>query len=250
MNIGLQYNHARWYDASIGKWISQDPLGFEAGDSNLYRYVNNRPMDAVDPSGKEIRLYTRSVLGHRHVTVMVYDPAARKIVMFDGGGSISCGTQCAHPNPARHPKGQGMGSAHELDEEQTPDGYYKARYHDREVSEGIVVKTEKTAAEELAALDGAFNKMQQIPYSAYGPNSNTFARQLLMNAGFGRQPAPPGATGWDYSGGDGYDGVLYDEFGKARPAAEKAQKFKETGLFQYSSPESRKRAANWSRHEK
>ena len=27
----LQWNHARWYDAKIGKWISQDPLGFDAG---------------------------------------------------------------------------------------------------------------------------------------------------------------------------------------------------------------------------
>jgi RHS repeat-associated protein len=47
----LQYNHARWYDATMGRWISQDPLGFEAGDSNLYRYVNNGPTHAVDPSG-------------------------------------------------------------------------------------------------------------------------------------------------------------------------------------------------------
>ena len=40
---GLQYNRARYYDAKIGRWLSQDPLGFDAGDSNLYRYVNNRP---------------------------------------------------------------------------------------------------------------------------------------------------------------------------------------------------------------
>jgi len=47
----LQYNRARYYDATIGRWISQDPLGFEAGDSNLYRYVNNRPTQFTDPSG-------------------------------------------------------------------------------------------------------------------------------------------------------------------------------------------------------
>jgi hypothetical protein len=35
----------------MGRWISQDPLGFDAGDSNLYRYVNNRATVAVDPSG-------------------------------------------------------------------------------------------------------------------------------------------------------------------------------------------------------
>jgi RHS repeat-associated protein len=47
----LQYNHARWYDATMGRWITQDPLGFDAGDSNLYRYVNNAPTNATDPSG-------------------------------------------------------------------------------------------------------------------------------------------------------------------------------------------------------
>ena len=34
-----------------GGGFSQDPLGFDAGDSNLYRYVNNQPTDKTDPSG-------------------------------------------------------------------------------------------------------------------------------------------------------------------------------------------------------
>jgi RHS repeat-associated protein len=52
VETGLQYNRARWYDPSTGRWITQDPLGFDAGDSNLYRYVNNQPEIATDPSGK------------------------------------------------------------------------------------------------------------------------------------------------------------------------------------------------------
>ncbi len=47
----LRYNRARYYDPAIGRWISQDLLGFEAGDSNLYRYVNNQPVMNTDPSG-------------------------------------------------------------------------------------------------------------------------------------------------------------------------------------------------------
>jgi RHS repeat-associated protein len=31
----LQYNGARYYDPSIERWLSQDPIGFD--DSNLYR---------------------------------------------------------------------------------------------------------------------------------------------------------------------------------------------------------------------
>jgi len=51
-DTGLQYNRGRYYDPSTGRWLSQDPLGFDAGDSNLYRYVNNEPTGATDPSGK------------------------------------------------------------------------------------------------------------------------------------------------------------------------------------------------------
>ncbi len=47
----LQYNRARYYDAGTGRWMSQDPLGFDAGDSNLYRYVSNSPVESTDPAG-------------------------------------------------------------------------------------------------------------------------------------------------------------------------------------------------------
>jgi RHS repeat-associated protein len=47
----LQYNRRRYYDPATARWITEDPIGFAAGDSNLYRYVNNAPTDAQDPSG-------------------------------------------------------------------------------------------------------------------------------------------------------------------------------------------------------
>jgi len=49
--VKLQYNRARYYDPSLGKWISTDPMGFDAGDANLYRYVGNGPTDSTDPGG-------------------------------------------------------------------------------------------------------------------------------------------------------------------------------------------------------
>ncbi len=47
----LQYNRARWYGPATGRWMTQDPMGFNAGDSNLYRYVSNKPTSLVDPEG-------------------------------------------------------------------------------------------------------------------------------------------------------------------------------------------------------
>ena len=52
-DIGMQYNRSRWYDPKTGRWLSQDPIGFAAGDANLYRYVGNRATNREDPSGKQ-----------------------------------------------------------------------------------------------------------------------------------------------------------------------------------------------------
>jgi len=41
------------YDPRIGRWTTQDPEGFEAGDANLYRYVHNDPTSMTDPSGMD-----------------------------------------------------------------------------------------------------------------------------------------------------------------------------------------------------
>ncbi len=48
---GQYYYRARYYDATVGRFISEDPIGFAAGDSNLSRYVGNSPINATDPSG-------------------------------------------------------------------------------------------------------------------------------------------------------------------------------------------------------
>jgi hypothetical protein len=46
----LQNNDNRWYNAIIGRWLSQDPLGL-GPDTNPYRYCGNGPANGSDPSG-------------------------------------------------------------------------------------------------------------------------------------------------------------------------------------------------------
>jgi RHS repeat-associated protein len=48
---GLQYSRARWYDAQLGRFISEDPIGFAGGDVNLYGYVKNKSLSRRDPMG-------------------------------------------------------------------------------------------------------------------------------------------------------------------------------------------------------
>ncbi|MEW4566205.1 RHS repeat-associated core domain-containing protein [Bremerella sp. JC770] len=47
----LQYNRARYFGADVGRWISEDPMGFATGDENLFRYVGNQATNLTDPSG-------------------------------------------------------------------------------------------------------------------------------------------------------------------------------------------------------
>lgn len=46
------YYRARYYSHDLGRFLSEDPLGFDAGDYNLYRYVFNNPTNSTDPTGE------------------------------------------------------------------------------------------------------------------------------------------------------------------------------------------------------
>jgi RHS repeat-associated protein len=41
----------RDYDPDVGRWTAKDPIFFAGGDTDLYGYVLNDPVNAVDPDG-------------------------------------------------------------------------------------------------------------------------------------------------------------------------------------------------------
>lgn len=47
---GNVYNHARYYDPALGRYLESDPMGLSAG-VNTYAYVTNDPEDQIDPTG-------------------------------------------------------------------------------------------------------------------------------------------------------------------------------------------------------
>ncbi|HCG88751.1 MAG TPA: hypothetical protein DE044_07500, partial [Alteromonas macleodii] len=62
--LGLSYMQARYYDPVIGRFYSNDPVGFKLSDIstfNRYSYVSNNPYKYVDPDGRE--KHTVSVTG-------------------------------------------------------------------------------------------------------------------------------------------------------------------------------------------
>src|SRR6266542_5155168 len=57
-STGLYYFNARWYDASIGRFISADPLPgnpFQSGSTNRYAYALDNPIAYEDVSGLSAR---------------------------------------------------------------------------------------------------------------------------------------------------------------------------------------------------
>ena len=59
---GLYYYRARYYDSKVGRFISEDPIGFSAGDTNLYRYVGNNSPNYTDPTGTLISGWAEDLL--------------------------------------------------------------------------------------------------------------------------------------------------------------------------------------------
>jgi RHS repeat-associated protein len=51
-NLNLYDMKARWYDPFSGRFLAEDPLGFAAGDANLYRYGAGDPANNIDPDGR------------------------------------------------------------------------------------------------------------------------------------------------------------------------------------------------------
>jgi RHS repeat-associated protein len=50
-DTGLVRFGCRDYDPDIGRWTAKDPIGFAGGDTDLYGYVLNDPINFTDPLG-------------------------------------------------------------------------------------------------------------------------------------------------------------------------------------------------------
>ncbi|MCX2769773.1 RHS repeat-associated core domain-containing protein, partial [Pseudoalteromonas sp. B530] len=58
--LGLSYMQARYYDPVIGRFYSNDPVGWTPDNPvysfNRYSYGNNNPYKYIDPDGREVKV--------------------------------------------------------------------------------------------------------------------------------------------------------------------------------------------------
>jgi hypothetical protein len=205
--------------------MMEDPDSFDAGDRNLYRYVGNNVVNATDPSGKQIRIYRSkwvwsSGLGGHH-SIVWYDPKKDRGIVFDGGGASPSGSGSSGlPVPKRYPYfGEGFIDFSNVDN--IRDKVIAKHFEVYSDPPARFVATMMSAEDELLALDDSFYFTKQIPfyYAATGPNSNTWAKQWLLNAGF-KVAQPPGAWGWHVDNKDyDYDGKYWSKWGSPKAAA-------------------------------
>ena len=92
----LDLTHFRVYDPALERWLSADPIG-EKGGINLYEYVRNGPVSAMDPLGLD--RWVVSSFGHVSVVVedksnscsgytrIQFGPAS--INLFNGPGMVA-----------------------------------------------------------------------------------------------------------------------------------------------------------------
>jgi len=69
---GLRYYRFRYFDPTVGRFISEDPIGFDGG-INFYRYVQNNPSLLIDPFG---------------LSSMTFNRANGSLTLYDKNGNV------------------------------------------------------------------------------------------------------------------------------------------------------------------
>ncbi|MFH0709648.1 MAG: RHS repeat-associated core domain-containing protein [Pseudomonadota bacterium] len=101
----LYYYRARYYDPTIGRFITPDPIGFMGGDTNFYRYVGNDPVNFIDDSGFSAHATGEAVNHSQQMlskTTAGTNPTPPKPKPSNGGGAsakMNCGVKVAGTPP-------------------------------------------------------------------------------------------------------------------------------------------------------
>ncbi len=89
---GLYYYRARYYDPKVGRFISEDPIGFEEG-VNFFQYTRSKPTMGTDPLGLSFwSSFGRGVLEGAITTAVVVGTAAAIVAVAPAAAAAVTGT--------------------------------------------------------------------------------------------------------------------------------------------------------------
>lgn len=187
---GLCYNRARYYDPSAGRFISQDPIQFFGG-LNFYRYADESPTGAADPTGLCLVQMKYSPVKFLGVTVGYH---AFIVVSNNTGGPAS---------PLFYRAGLGSGGSWWTPNLEALSGYYiNDRVLDPDWDPNAITQTLldnhcpcKPTVQKLESYNIAVNKAG-IPCHSTSTNSNAYASGAAGAAGLPLPTPPVKVPGW------------------------------------------------------
>ncbi len=83
-DTGLVRFGYRDYDSDTGRWTAKDPIFFAGGDTDLYGYCINNPVNLVDPCGLYLTV-------GQQITISFISGAGAAVGTFLGGGPLTSG---------------------------------------------------------------------------------------------------------------------------------------------------------------
>jgi RHS repeat-associated protein len=182
-----RYNIFRWYRSGWGRYTQSDPMGLRAG-INLFVYANGNPVTTIDPLGLKAELVCKAV-GTGGIPIPGSKHCRIRVTCEQCGAApidVTVGMEFTGNPP------------YSMKEWPYPQGLQN---YDTTVPIGVDGKDECNFTKCIRAYNKLFGEgytgqdTKWVPkYSIPGPNSNTYAQQLLT-ACDGWTVFPPGAIG-------------------------------------------------------
>jgi RHS repeat-associated protein len=100
----LDFMHARYYDASVGRFLSIDPAGWSLTipqSWNRYSYVLNNPLSFVDPTGRQLQCIPAADGKAAPFCIYSIDTYPKPIPRGFGGGGPSMDLPSVYQFPTR-----------------------------------------------------------------------------------------------------------------------------------------------------